>query len=211
MGGKNTQHRYSTRFAAMLQNKLHAFCCLFFRTLRVSSSKFFLEIPISQTERSQELRLWSQRMKSMFCQLLPTTFIGATIGNFSFDARVWRVKFGAHDFAFRSRECKILSLKDCRHQNVDYFPSVINSYSFVFFLFFFSLPGGQLEKLMDDLHTELSSNPPLPGSYTARKGDLCAALFVDNNWYVSNSPPPPPPNPPLISFGVGQYVVELRE
>lgn len=43
--------------------------------------------------------------------------------------------------------------------------------------------GGQLEKLMDDLHTELSSNPPLPGSYTARKGDLCAALFVDNNWY----------------------------
>lgn len=48
---------------------------------------------------------------------------------------------------------------------------------------FFSL-GGQLEKLMDDLHNELSSNPPLPGSYTARKGDLCAALFVDNNWYV---------------------------
>ena len=38
---------------------------------------------------------------------------------------------------------------------------------------------------MDDLHNELSSNPPLPGSYTARKGDLCAALFVDNNWYVS--------------------------
>ena len=44
--------------------------------------------------------------------------------------------------------------------------------------------GGQLEKLMDDLHNELSTNPPLPGSYTARKGDLCAALFVDNNWYV---------------------------
>ena len=44
---------------------------------------------------------------------------------------------------------------------------------------------------MDDLHAELSTNPPLPGSYTARKGDLCAALFVDNNWYVSNSPHPP--------------------
>ena len=39
---------------------------------------------------------------------------------------------------------------------------------------------------MDDLHNELSSNPPLPGSYTARKEDLCAALFVDNNWYVIN-------------------------
>lgn len=54
---------------------------------------------------------------------------------------------------------------------------------------------------MDDLHAELSTNPPLPGSYTARKGDLCAALFVDNNWYVSNS----------IFLGVSQYVVELRE
>ncbi|XP_074613274.1 staphylococcal nuclease domain-containing protein 1-like [Acropora palmata] len=43
--------------------------------------------------------------------------------------------------------------------------------------------GGQLEKLMADLHNELSTNPPLTGSYTARKGDLCAALFVDNNWY----------------------------
>ena len=62
---------------------------------------------------------------------------------------------------------------------------------------------------MDDLHAELSTNPPLPGSYTARKGDLCAALFVDNNWYVSK--PPPPPLIPLDSFGVGQYVVKLRE
>ena len=69
--------------------------------------------------------------------------------------------------------------------------------------------GGQLEKLMDDLHSELSNNPPLPGSYTARKGDLCAALFVDSNWYVTETfvdsvnreetysfrsfPPPPPP------------------
>ena len=62
---------------------------------------------------------------------------------------------------------------------------------------------------MDDLHAELSTNPPLPGSYTARKGDLCAALFVDNNWYVSYSPPPPPT--PSISLGVGHYVVKLRE
>ena len=42
--------------------------------------------------------------------------------------------------------------------------------------------GPQLEQLMADLHNELSSNPPLPGSYAAKKGDLCAALFVDDNW-----------------------------
>lgn len=59
---------------------------------------------------------------------------------------------------------------------------------------------------MDDLHAELSTNPPLPGSYTARKGDLCAALFVDNNWYVF-----PRPIHPSISLGVGHYVVKLRE
>ena len=71
---------------------------------------------------------------------------------------------------------------------------------------------------MDDLHNELSSNPPLPGSYTARKGDLCAALFVDNNWYATGkfvdtinekesfsypSPhPPPPPSPALNTFWI---------
>jgi len=43
--------------------------------------------------------------------------------------------------------------------------------------------GPQLEQLMTDLHNELSSNPPLPGSYTPRKGDLCAAQFVDGSWY----------------------------
>ena len=32
-GWYNVQHRYSTRFAEMLQNKLHVFCCAVFRTL----------------------------------------------------------------------------------------------------------------------------------------------------------------------------------
>ena len=33
-GWLNAQHRYSTRFAVVLQNKLHAFCCPFFRTFK---------------------------------------------------------------------------------------------------------------------------------------------------------------------------------
>ncbi|XP_001635744.2 staphylococcal nuclease domain-containing protein 1 [Nematostella vectensis] len=43
--------------------------------------------------------------------------------------------------------------------------------------------GPQLEQLMTDLNTELGSSPPLPGSFTARKGEMCAARFVDNSWY----------------------------
>jgi staphylococcal nuclease domain-containing protein 1 len=43
--------------------------------------------------------------------------------------------------------------------------------------------GPQLEKLMDQLRTELSTNPPLPGSFMPKKGDLCAAKFTDGEWY----------------------------
>ncbi|KAH9499055.1 nuclease domain-containing protein [Bulinus truncatus] len=44
--------------------------------------------------------------------------------------------------------------------------------------------GTNLEKLMDDLRQEMEANPPLPGSYTARKGDLCIARFSqDDQWY----------------------------
>ncbi|XP_002732557.2 staphylococcal nuclease domain-containing protein 1-like [Saccoglossus kowalevskii] len=43
--------------------------------------------------------------------------------------------------------------------------------------------GPQLEKLMEQLHTEFSSNPPLAASYTPKHRDLCAAKFVDGNWY----------------------------
>jgi len=43
--------------------------------------------------------------------------------------------------------------------------------------------GPQLEKLMEQLRSDMSSSPPLPGSYTPRKGDLCAAKFTDGEWY----------------------------
>jgi staphylococcal nuclease domain-containing protein 1 len=43
--------------------------------------------------------------------------------------------------------------------------------------------GPQLEKLMDQLRNDLTTTPPLPGAYTPRKGDLCAAKFSDGEWY----------------------------
>ncbi|XP_071943600.1 staphylococcal nuclease domain-containing protein 1-like [Antedon mediterranea] len=43
--------------------------------------------------------------------------------------------------------------------------------------------GPQLEKLMDQLRAEITNDPPLPGSYTPRQGDMCAAKYIDGEWY----------------------------
>ena len=43
--------------------------------------------------------------------------------------------------------------------------------------------GPKLEKLMEEVNQELSSNPPLPGAYTPKRGELCAAKFEDGFWY----------------------------
>merc|ERR1711892_621556 len=43
--------------------------------------------------------------------------------------------------------------------------------------------GEALEKLMDNLREEFTTNPPLAGAYQPKKNDLCAAKFVDDQWY----------------------------
>jgi len=43
--------------------------------------------------------------------------------------------------------------------------------------------GPALETLMENLRTEFVTNPPLAGAYTPKKGDICAAKFVDDQWY----------------------------
>jgi len=43
--------------------------------------------------------------------------------------------------------------------------------------------GSALETLMDNLRSEFATNPPLAGAYTPKKGDICAAKFVDDQWY----------------------------
>lgn len=43
--------------------------------------------------------------------------------------------------------------------------------------------GPKLEQLMREIRTEFSTNPPLAGAYQPKRGELCAAKFVDNEWY----------------------------
>jgi len=43
--------------------------------------------------------------------------------------------------------------------------------------------GKDLEKMMGDLRAEFIANPPLSGAFQPKRGDLCAAKFVDGNWY----------------------------
>lgn len=44
--------------------------------------------------------------------------------------------------------------------------------------------GAKLESLMSKLRQEFQASPPLPGAYTAKRNDLCAAQFTeDNEWY----------------------------
>lgn len=44
--------------------------------------------------------------------------------------------------------------------------------------------GPKLEELITDLRQELTTNPPVVGSYTPKKGELCAAKYsADDQWY----------------------------
>lgn len=44
--------------------------------------------------------------------------------------------------------------------------------------------GPKAESLLAKLRQEFEANPPLPGSYTPKRGDLCAAKFtLDDAWY----------------------------
>merc|ERR1739844_396292 len=43
--------------------------------------------------------------------------------------------------------------------------------------------GPKLVNLMNQLREEFSQNPPLAGAYTPKRGETCAAKFVDNEWY----------------------------
>lgn len=48
----------------------------------------------------------------------------------------------------------------------------------------FENDGPGLEALLTEMREELTSNPPLPGAFTPKKGEYCAAIFsADGLWY----------------------------
>ena len=56
-------------------------------------------------------------------------------------------------------------------------------YHMVVIIFCYLFVGPRLEKLMEEMRGAMESEPPLPGSYTPKRGDLCAARFsADGQW-----------------------------
>lgn len=43
--------------------------------------------------------------------------------------------------------------------------------------------GPKAEALNAKFRQEFQANPPLPGSFTPKRGEICAAKFIDNEWY----------------------------
>jgi len=43
--------------------------------------------------------------------------------------------------------------------------------------------GPKLEQLMAKIQQEFNANPPLSGSFSPKRGELCAAKFTDGQWY----------------------------
>ncbi|KAF2350110.1 Staphylococcal nuclease (SNase-like) OB-fold [Trinorchestia longiramus] len=43
--------------------------------------------------------------------------------------------------------------------------------------------GASLDKLSEALQQAFVTNPPVTGAYNPKRGDLCAAKFIDNMWY----------------------------
>ncbi|KAJ8007204.1 hypothetical protein DPEC_G00115110 [Dallia pectoralis] len=43
--------------------------------------------------------------------------------------------------------------------------------------------GTQLDNLMETMRSEIATQPPVEGSYAARRGDYCIAKFADGEWY----------------------------
>ncbi|ESN89999.1 hypothetical protein HELRODRAFT_186227 [Helobdella robusta] len=60
--------------------------------------------------------------------------------------------------------------------------------------------GPSLEKLMNQLRLDFNHSPPIPASYTPRKGELCAAKFSDGDWYRALIEKTIPPNKATVLY-----------
>jgi len=70
--------------------------------------------------------------------------------------------------------------------------------------------GPALEKLMDNIREEFTANPPLAGAYQPRKNDMCAAKFVDDQWYRAKVEKVSPTDVSVLYIDYGNRAVVPR-
>ncbi|XP_071517216.1 staphylococcal nuclease domain-containing protein 1 isoform X2 [Panulirus ornatus] len=85
------------------------------------------------------------------------------------------------NFVEEEKEEKV---EEVTERRIDYKPMVITEVTQDGVLYGqYCSDGPSLEQLMENLRAEFNTKPPLGGAYVPRRGDLCAAQFVDGLWY----------------------------
>lgn len=93
---------------------------------------------------------------------------------------VWSTYSEADEKALANEEIDDVTIE----RKVDYKPMMVSEVTKDGVLYGqFCSDGPALETMMENLRKEFVSNPPLGGAYTPKRGDICAAKFVDGSWY----------------------------
>lgn len=93
---------------------------------------------------------------------------------------IWKDHVEIEEKEVSTKDNPLLQVRTVKYENV-----VITENSPLGHFYAQSVESGpKLEALMDKIRQEMIANPPIPGTYTPKRGDICAAKFtLDNQWY----------------------------
>ncbi|XP_014242124.1 staphylococcal nuclease domain-containing protein 1 [Cimex lectularius] len=100
------------------------------------------------------------------------------------NAKSYAISKGLWKYAEKEDSHVVVEEDKTAERVVDYKDVVVVEVSDLSFYCQYCSQESKLTMLQTKLQQEMAANPPLPGAYTPRKGDLCAAKYpVDDGWY----------------------------